>query len=491
MTSYREKVLGAWLGKAIGGTLGQPWEGCRGPLSLTFYDPVPTDMMPNDDIDLQVVWACRLATDWQGVVSYANFSDAWLRNIGFSFDEYGVARRNLARGIPAPHSGAFDNAFTDGMGAAIRAEIWAVLAPGDPALAARLARLDASVDHAGDGVYAEQFIAALESILFVSDDLRAAIEAALAPIPESRFKSAISDVIRWCDAGLSFDAVRENILRDYGSENFTDVKMNHAFEVAALLLGGGDFAKTLCLTVNFGRDADCTGATVGAILGIRDPGSLPAEWKAPIGNALVLNDGIEGISPPPTLDGLADLLAGLRGHVRIDESAPPCPDLGRYAIRFRRGLCRPWFAYDYRRFRPDLAPLDGETILPGNVATIDFSTLPPESLLLLETTLSLPADREVRLVVSTTADFRAWLDGEPVLGQERGPFVPAFHRTPENQRKDLRLAAGPHKLCIGLAPATESMRAAPFAFGLADTASNWLPDAIYDQPSDRTSPSGA
>ena len=127
MENYRKKVLGAWLGKAVGGTLGQPWEGSRGPLALSFYDPVPTDMMPNDDIDLQVVWACRLATDWQGVVSYANFSDAWLRNIGFSFDEYGVARRNLARGIPAPHSGAFDNAFTDGMGAAIRAEIWAVL----------------------------------------------------------------------------------------------------------------------------------------------------------------------------------------------------------------------------------------------------------------------------------------------------------------------------------------------------------------------------
>ncbi len=479
---YRGKVRGAWLGKTVGGTLGQPWEGCRGPLALTFYDPVPTDMMPNDDVDLQVVWACRLATDWQGVVSYANFSDAWLRNIGFAFDEYGVARRNLARGIPAPHSGAFDNAFTDGMGASIRAEIWAILAPGDPALAARLARLDASVDHAGDGVHAEEFVAALESILFVSDDLRAAIEAALAPLPEdSRFKAAIADVIRWCDAGLGFEAVRDKILSHYGSENFTDVKMNHAFEVAALLLGGGDFAKTLCLTVDFGRDADCTGATVGAILGIRDPDAIPAEWKAPIGNALVLNEGIEGIAPPATLDELSDLLIGLRGRIRLDETTPPRPDFGRYAIRFRRGFCRPWFAYDFRRFRPELAPLDEETTLPGNVVTVDFSSLPPETLLLFETTVTLPADQDVRLLVSTTAHFRAWLDGEPVLGQEGGPFVPAFHRTPANQRKDLRLSAGPHKLRIGLAPASEKMRSAPFAFGLADTASNWLPDGIYDR----------
>ncbi len=479
---YRRKVLGAWLGKAIGGTLGQPWEGCRGPLSLSFYDPVPTDMMPNDDVDLQVVWACRLATDWNGVVSYANFADAWLRNVWFPYDEYGVARRNLARGIPAPHSGRFDNAFTDGMGAAIRSEIWAVLAPGDPALAARLAKVDASVDHAGEGVYAEQFVAALESVLFTSDDIRAAIDVGLAQIPDgSRFKTAVTDVIGWCDAGLGFDAVRANIMREYGSVNFTDVMMDHAFETAALLLGGGDFAKTICLAVNFGRDADCTGATVGAILGIRDPDSLPADWLAPIGNALMLSADIVGIDPPKTLEELTDMLIALRGRIRLDETEAPCPDFGQYAIRFKRGVFRPWFAYDFRKFRPDLAPLDEEVVLPGNVVTIDFDGLPPESLLMLETTITLPEEMDTRLMVSTSANFHAWLDGEEILGQECGPFVPAFHRTPANQLKIGRLAAGPHKLRIGLAPATDSMRSAPLAFGVADATSHWLPDDIYDR----------
>ncbi|MBO7524034.1 MAG: hypothetical protein J6T79_00860, partial [Verrucomicrobia bacterium] len=126
-------------------------------------------------------------------------------------------------------------------------------------------------------------------------------------------------------------------------------------------------------------------------------------------------------------------------------------------------------------------PLSEEVLLPGNVSTVDFSGLPPESLLLLETDLSLPAERDVLLLVSTTADFRAWLDGEPVLGQECGPFVPAFHRTPANQSKALRLSAGVHKLRIGLAPASEDMRSAPLAFGLADPSdSSWLPDAVYE-----------
>ena len=170
----------------------------------------------------------------------------------------------------------------------------------------------------------------------------------------------------------------------------------------------------------------------------------------------------------------------MRGRVEIDDAPLPRPDLSRYAIRCRRGLYRPWFAYDCLRARPEEQPLSEEVLLPGNVSTVDFSDLPPESLLLLETELSLPADRDVLLLVSTTADFRAWLDGEPVLGQECGPFVPAFHRTPANQRKDLRLAADRHVLRIGLAPAGEGMRSAPLAFGLADpTGFSWLPDSIY------------
>ena len=160
--NWKKKISGAWLGKAVGGTLGQPWEGSRGPLKLTFYNPIPSGMIPNDDLDLQVLWACRLNTDWNGVISRGNFEKAWLENIRFPFDEYAVAIRNLKMGIRAPFSGSYDNWFCDGLGAVIRSEIWACLASGDPELAAEYAYEDACVDHSGDGIYAEQFLAALE-----------------------------------------------------------------------------------------------------------------------------------------------------------------------------------------------------------------------------------------------------------------------------------------------------------------------------------------
>ena len=151
-------------------------------------------------------------------------------------------------------------------------------------------------------------------------------------------------------------------------------------------------------------------------------------------------------------------------------------------MRFRRAVFRPWFRFDFRHRRPETTPVKEDILLPGNVTTIDFSGLPPESMLLLETTLTMDVERAVRLIVSTEADFRAWLDGVQILGQESGPFVPAFHRTPENQRADLKLIAGKHRLLVGLAPAAEGMMVANFAFGLSDIRNNWLPDSVYDMP---------
>src|SRR5438105_11603563 len=53
---YRNKVYGGWLGKNAGGTLGNPVEGRKEPLSLTFYDPIPGQAAWNEDLDFQLVW---------------------------------------------------------------------------------------------------------------------------------------------------------------------------------------------------------------------------------------------------------------------------------------------------------------------------------------------------------------------------------------------------------------------------------------------------
>ena len=310
-SDYRAKALGCWLGKAVGGTLGGPYEGHDGSLDLSFYQPVPTEMLPNDDLDLQVVWLETLRR-FGLPVHRQMLAQAWLRHIRLWPDEYGIACRNLEAGLSAPASGAFDNPFVAGMGAAIRTEIWACLAPGDPSLAAKLAREDACVDHDGEGIYAAEYLAALQSMAFVESDRETLLNAAAAFIPaDCRVARAIADTRTWWANDGNWRTIREQILAHHANDNFTDVAPNLAFTVLGWLAGENDFGKALCIAVNCGLDTDCTGATLGALLGILGPDTIGEEWLRPIGREMVLSPGMAGMHAPPTLDEFTDEIAAL------------------------------------------------------------------------------------------------------------------------------------------------------------------------------------
>ena len=319
-SDLRARILGCWLGKCIGGTLGGPWEGNPGPLSLSFYDPVPDRMMPNDDLDLQVVWLEKIR-ETGGFVSPRVLAEAWMEHVDFHPDEYGIVLRALPLGRFPPFSGAFDNPFHDGMGCAIRTELWACLAPGDPGLACALAEVDGCVDHTGDGLDASRFLATLESLAFVERDPGALLDAALARIPaDGRLGRAIADTRRWWAETGDWAETRRRIVGAYRVGNWTDVVQNLAFIVLGWLAGGGDFGASLCAAVNCGGDADCTGATLGALLGILDPAAIPEAWSAPIGRAVVLSPGIVAMHPPADIDEMTDRILGIAPHVCLSRT---------------------------------------------------------------------------------------------------------------------------------------------------------------------------
>jgi hypothetical protein len=63
----RDKVLGCWLGKNIGGTLGAPFECKRGVFPVEFYtQDTHGEPLPNDDLDLQLVWLNAVANTGGG-----------------------------------------------------------------------------------------------------------------------------------------------------------------------------------------------------------------------------------------------------------------------------------------------------------------------------------------------------------------------------------------------------------------------------------------
>ncbi len=321
---YEQKVLGGWLGKAIGGTLGAPDEGKKEILDLSFYDPVPEGSVPNDDLDLQLVWLHVMQS--KGLdLDVNDLAQAWLDHIKYPFDEYGVAISNLKKGLRPPASGYYNNFFHDGMGASIRSEIWAFINPGQPLAAMEYAYRDAVVDHALDGVYGEVFLAVVESMAFVESRADVLIEYGLAAIPEnSRVAKAVRDTTRWYRQGLSWQEIRDRILLHHGNSNFTDCPQNIAFIILGWLWGGGDFGKSITAAVNCGYDTDCTGATLGAILGIiGGEEAIPEKWRAPIGSEVVVGSGVVGIEAPRTLAELSALTCDF-GEKAFTEAPKKC-----------------------------------------------------------------------------------------------------------------------------------------------------------------------
>jgi len=336
MKNYRGKMLGCWLGKSVGGVLGTPFEGRPAVNDIHYYDPLPEKSLPNDDVELQVMYACALSKMETPVVNRETLADIWLKHMDFNVDEYAVALYNLRRGIRPPYSGSYDNYYIDGMGAAIRSELWACLAPGNPDLAIKYAYEDACVDHADDGIYAEVLFAAMESLAFVEPDIDRLMEYGLSCIPsESGIHRSVVDTVAWWNESHDWLKVRNLLFEKYATEFACCVLPNIPFTVLALLAGGGDFGKTICTAVNCGMDTDCSAATAGAILGTISPESITEKWLKPIGHELVVRDtAIVNLETPKTIDLLIDLITELKG--RLGSFAPSVensePDWRKFEI---------------------------------------------------------------------------------------------------------------------------------------------------------------
>ena len=54
--TYKDKVLAGWIGKSFGGVIGAPLECHKELKNLALESLWPEKMLPNDDLDLQVLW---------------------------------------------------------------------------------------------------------------------------------------------------------------------------------------------------------------------------------------------------------------------------------------------------------------------------------------------------------------------------------------------------------------------------------------------------
>ena len=215
---YRERVYAGWLGKCIGVRFGAPLEGwtyeeIRDNLGeLDGYLPLPPGKIfkPDDDTSFPLL-LIRALEDYGPELTSAQIGDTWLNYLGDQHGSlwwggYGIstehtAYSNLAGGIPAPLSGSAElngSALAEQIGGQIFSDIWGLIAPGNPRLAADYAARASRVSHDGNGVYGGMFIAALLSAAFAEREPARLIEMALAVIPrDSEYTRAVNAVSRF------------------------------------------------------------------------------------------------------------------------------------------------------------------------------------------------------------------------------------------------------------------------------------------------------
>lgn len=317
--TYRDKVNACWIGKNIGGTMGSPYEGERSILDIKGFATAANVVIPNDDLDLQLIWLYALENQGPFNINASVLGEHWISFIVPHWNEYGIGKANMKRGLPPPMAGDYDNDWNNSNGAWIRTEIWATVAPAMPHIAARYALEDAMVDHgAGEGTYAAAFVAAMQSAAFVVSDLRKCIEIGLHAIPaESRMAKSVEFVLRCYDDGMSWVEARNAVQQlnsDIGNGWF-EAPSNVTYSIIGLLYGNGDFKKSMITAINCGDDTDCTGATVGATLGIlHGMAGIPEDWRNHIGDDIVtisINKGNNGKNIPKTCTELTDRVTAL------------------------------------------------------------------------------------------------------------------------------------------------------------------------------------
>ncbi len=296
-----ERIRGAWLGRAVGNTLGKPIEGLtRAELDiylkaagqspqtgyLPLVTPLPegvsklhpsavvasagrfTDVPRDDDIDWTIL-GLHLLERYGREVTTAQIAAEWLDRVPFTqtYTAERAAYRNLIHGVHAPETATRSNPYREWIGALIRGDAFGYVSPGNPGEAARLALVDARLSHTANGIYGELWAAALVSAALATDSADAALRAALAVVPEqSRLAEALRGVFSLFESGATHTDALDWVDSTLGHYPWVHT-INNAALISIGLLWGETFMDAVGIAISGGRDTDSNGATVGSVYG--------------------------------------------------------------------------------------------------------------------------------------------------------------------------------------------------------------------------------
>ncbi len=342
---WRDKFLGAWLGRCAGCALGKPvenapfmhgtpgfpgwknvqrWFEGADAWPITGYTPLQSrasadglslapwgrgcereviQFMPSDDdlrytvLGLVMLEEKGLDFDswdigklWHRLLAYAQVCTAETQ----SYLNFEQVTSHMHSDKPADWEIQKDwvrthlNPYREWIGAQIRADGWGYGAAGNPELAAELAWRDASFSHVKNGIYGEMFAAAMIAAAFVENDEERIVQIGLSEIPRNcRLTHDVQHAVEIAHRAATQLELVERIWEAFQHYDPVHTNNNAALVAAVLIFAKGDYETAITTAVLGGWDTDCNGATVGSILGAKlGASALPEKWIAPLHDTL-------------------------------------------------------------------------------------------------------------------------------------------------------------------------------------------------------------
>jgi hypothetical protein len=327
-TDYLERVYAGVLGKLIGVYVGRPFEGWSyqrimqelGPIRYYVHERLNSPLVVTDD-DVSGTFTFVRALEEHGVTAGLDLSaeqigKTWLNNTvekksifwwgGRGVSTEHTAYLNLKKGIKAPASGSMKTngkSVAEQIGAQIFIDAWAMVAPGNPSLAVKLAEAAGSVSHDGDSVNAAKLWAAMEAEAFVSKDVNHLLDTGLKYVPaDSLVTTLVTDIRGWAKVDQDWEKTRQRIEDNYGYDKFSGachVIPNHGLMISTLIYAGHDFHDAMHIINTCGWDTDCNSGNIGCLVAIMH--GLAAfedgpDWRGPLADRALISSADGGYS---------------------------------------------------------------------------------------------------------------------------------------------------------------------------------------------------
>jgi len=325
LADYEDRVQAAWTGQIVATLMGFQFEHKVASTLRVERFPKAYEAAPVDDDYYYELVALRGFERYGIGMTLDQLGEQWKENSAGSWGSSEQARLLLARGLKGSEVGhPRYNRLWFSIGPQFSADIYGLLAPGDPNLAGRLARQYGHINGFAEGTDGAVFMAGMVSLAFRERDPQAIVrEAARLIHPSSPYRQALDLVIGLAGKGATpaevFQAAEDRWHLEYPATN--NAVANGALVAGAVWFGEGDFFQTVNLAYQAGdfTDADCNAANAAAVVGaMRGMKALPPDLVGQLRNRITGSTmGPVKLTPP------------------VDESIP---DIARRTVAVGRKL---------------------------------------------------------------------------------------------------------------------------------------------------------